>query len=326
MDPSQVLANLPPAVRAAIEARDQHAFQAALEALPPAQLETVVAQLQQAGIIGDGASQAAQVMAQFEPLLQDIAAVARGEPDAPRAEIEKFLQDLDAKGWQLLPAVRRIWNGEGDVEALAAGLDEMHAALIERILELIETPHAPLGEPPSEAEQQKIAQAMNAFAQLPEALRAPLMAGNMQAFMAALEKLPPDQQQKIAQQLSASGILGEEENQAPLDPKQVINALPFEVRMAVEARDANGLRAALAKLPPAQAQTIVQQLARAGIIGTAPAQPEKLDPKQVINSLPFLVRMAVEARDANGLRVELAKLPPAQAQEIMQKLRAAGLM
>lgn len=326
MNPDQVLANLPPAVRAAIEARDQQAFQAALEALPAEQLKGVVEQLRAAGILAGDGLEAAQVMQQFEPLLQDIAAVARGETHVPRAEIEKFLQDLESKGWQLLAPVRRIWDGEGDVDSLAAGLDDMHAALIERILELIEKPDAPLAEPPSEDEQKKIAQAMQVMATLPESVRAPLLAGNMPAFMSALEKLPPEQQQQIAQQLAASGILGEEpEDAPPLDPKEVLNSLPFDVRMAIEARDLPGLQRALAQLPPAQAQEIVQRLAQAGIIGAAPKQ-EKLDPKQVINALPFDVRMAVEARDMPGVQAALRRLPPAQAQEILQKLRAAGLM
>ncbi|MBI5305453.1 MAG: hypothetical protein HY868_25210 [Chloroflexi bacterium] len=328
MDQDQVLASLPPAVRAAIEARDQLAFQTAMEALPPEQLNAVVGQLRAAGIIGGAGIEAAQILQQFDPLLRDIAAVARGEPNAPRAEIEKFLQDLDAKGWRLFAPVQRIWNGEGDVNSLAAGLDEMHAVLIERILELIESPDAELesAEPPSPEEQHKMAQAMQAIAALPESLRVPLMAGDMNAFMKAIAQLPPEQQEKIAQQLAQAGVLGDDdEDAAPLDPKEVINSLPFDVRMAVEAHDTNGLRAALAKLPPAQAQDVVQRLTQAGIIGAPPKQ-ERLNPKTVLNSLPFDVRMAVEARDMPGVQAALRMLPPAQAQEIVRKLRAAGLM
>lgn len=328
MDQEQVMASLPTAVRAAIEARDQQAFQTAMEALPPEQLDAVVEQLRAAGVIGGAGVEAAQLLQQFDPLLRDIAAVARGEAGAPRAQIEKFLQQLEAKGWQLVAPVTRIWNGEGDVDALTAGLDEMHAVLIERILERIESPDAELesAEPPSPDEQLKMERAMSVIASLPEPLRDAISSGDMDAFNAAMQALPQDQAEQIARQLAEAGLLGEDdEEQEQLDPKEVLNSLPFDVRMAIEAHDVKGLQTALAKLPPAQAQQIMQRLMQAGILGAPPKQ-ERLDPKQVLNSLPFDVRMAAEARDMPGLQAALGKLAPAQAQEIVRKLRAAGLV
>jgi hypothetical protein len=73
---------------------------------------------------------------QFEPLLQGIAAVARGD-DRPRAEIEAALPQLEENGWMLAGPVRRIWAGERDAVALTAGLDAQDAALVRRILALL---------------------------------------------------------------------------------------------------------------------------------------------------------------------------------------------
>ena len=80
-----------------------------------------------------------EVLGKFEPLLQAIAAVARGDQQ-PRAEIEELLPELEENGWRIADAVRRIWTGERDAEALTAGLDEQDAALVRRVLELVETP------------------------------------------------------------------------------------------------------------------------------------------------------------------------------------------
>ena len=51
---------------------------------------------------------------------------------------------LDAMGlrhdrrWMLVDPVRRMWAGERDAAALTAGLDANSAALVRRVLELIE--------------------------------------------------------------------------------------------------------------------------------------------------------------------------------------------
>ncbi len=81
--------------------------------------------------------QRAEVLRDFEPLLQRIAAVARGNPQ-PRAEIEALLPKLEENGWRIADAVRRIWAGERDAEALTAGIDPNSAALVRRALELVE--------------------------------------------------------------------------------------------------------------------------------------------------------------------------------------------
>jgi hypothetical protein len=77
-----------------------------------------------------------QVVQNFTPLLEAIAAVARGD-DGPRAQIEAELPQLEENGWELTDAVHRLWAGERDPAALTAGLDDQDAALVRHILQLL---------------------------------------------------------------------------------------------------------------------------------------------------------------------------------------------
>ena len=77
-----------------------------------------------------------QVLQQFEPLLQGIAAAVKDE--GLRAQIEPVLANLEQNGWRLTEAVHRIWAGERDAEALTAGIDGNSAQLVRRVLELLE--------------------------------------------------------------------------------------------------------------------------------------------------------------------------------------------
>ena len=74
---------------------------------------------------------------EFEPLLQAIAAVAQGE-EGQRAKVEARLVSLEEKGWMLRAPVQRIWDGERDADALTAGIDSNSAALVRRVLEMLE--------------------------------------------------------------------------------------------------------------------------------------------------------------------------------------------
>jgi hypothetical protein len=78
-----------------------------------------------------------ELLSDFEPLLQAVAAVARGEMEE-RQEIEELLPQLEENGWHIADAVRRVWAGERDAEALTAGIDPSSAALVRRVLELLE--------------------------------------------------------------------------------------------------------------------------------------------------------------------------------------------
>lgn len=138
---AELLTSLPPAVRGALERGDVGGLQFALDALPVAERELILERLTSAGIIsvGDGQQSAAEIVQQFEPLLQGIAAVARGETE-DQAEIEAALLDLERKGWKLRPAVLELWQGERSLPALTAGLDEFDAALLTRVIELLAIP------------------------------------------------------------------------------------------------------------------------------------------------------------------------------------------
>lgn len=139
----RVLASLPPAVRAAFELDGEEfsrAFKAALDQLSPDEAQTVIQQLEAAGLIGTRQSAGpdmAEVLREFDPLLRGIAAVAQGKGE-PRAQIEAVLPELEEKGWQLTTAVQRIWADERDEAALTAGIDRNSAQLVRRILELLQ--------------------------------------------------------------------------------------------------------------------------------------------------------------------------------------------
>ncbi len=135
---TELLASLPPAVRGALERGDLPALQFALDSLDVAERELVLERLTAAGVVSasGGEEGAAEALRQFEPLLQGIAAVARGD-DSDRAEIEATLQDLEQKGWRLRRAALKIWQGERRDGPLTHGLDEIDTALVRRVLELI---------------------------------------------------------------------------------------------------------------------------------------------------------------------------------------------
>lgn len=134
------LASLPPAVRGALERGDVGGLQFALDALGIAERELVIERLGAAGLItideGAADKQTAEAIRQFGPLLQGIAAVARGE-SADRADIEATLDELERKGWKLRSAVLALWRGERRLDVLADGLDDIDRALVRHILELI---------------------------------------------------------------------------------------------------------------------------------------------------------------------------------------------
>lgn len=134
----ELLADMAPAVRGALERGDVAGLQVALDALPVAERELLIERLTAAGVINVGGDEAstAEAVAQFEPLLQGIAAVARGDK-ADQAEIEATLSDLERKGWGLRAPVVEIWSGERRTAALTRDLDDLDRALVERILAIL---------------------------------------------------------------------------------------------------------------------------------------------------------------------------------------------
>ncbi|EFO79765.1 hypothetical protein OSCT_2363 [Oscillochloris trichoides DG-6] len=132
------LASLPPAVRGALERGDGAGLQAALDALPIAEQQLIFEQLSAAGVVSDvSEEQAEAAVQQFEPLLQAIATVARGD-DSERADVEQALEDLERKGWQIRQPVLKIWQGARNRGALTAQLDPSDAALVARILAILD--------------------------------------------------------------------------------------------------------------------------------------------------------------------------------------------
>jgi len=130
---------LPPALRDALERADEAAFERAFNDLSPEEqraIESTIDLLQaQQSESQEEVSEAFDttgMLQQFEPLLQRIAVAVRDT--SWRSETEKWLIDLEMKGWDLKDAVLRLWEGERDATVLAAGLDEQDAALMQRVL------------------------------------------------------------------------------------------------------------------------------------------------------------------------------------------------
>jgi hypothetical protein len=133
---------LPPEVMAALESGNQEQARAALGQMAPDQRQALLEQMTdlagEAGmeVPGPEGLDMEQVLDEFEPLLQGIAAAVADE--SLRAEVEPVLADLEEKGWMLRQPAQRIWAGERDPEALTAGLDDQDSALVRRVLELLE--------------------------------------------------------------------------------------------------------------------------------------------------------------------------------------------
>ena len=128
-----LLAGLPAPLRQAVLERDASAFLAALQSLPASQAETTLAQLQQAGLMGDSDIDAVY---DLEPLLLAAAAAARGDA-AQRQQAEALLSDVGGASPELLHAIRQIWDGERNLPALAGQRSPAEQEIIRRLLELL---------------------------------------------------------------------------------------------------------------------------------------------------------------------------------------------
>lgn len=190
----EALAAAPAPVREAIAANDVEALTAALESLPEEEAARVVESLGRAGVLApspsaSGGPDMAEILRTFDPFLHAAAAVARGD-DEPRAAVEAALPDLEENGWQLAEAVRRIWAGERDAEALTAEVDPNSAGIIRRVLELIEAPT------PEEA-----------LAAAPAPIREAIEADDVESLKAELEAMPQEEAARVFTSLRDSGVL-----------------------------------------------------------------------------------------------------------------------
>jgi tetratricopeptide (TPR) repeat protein len=146
---------------------------------------------------------------QHGSLITAIAAAARDDPQAQEA-VEAVLPELEARGWKIATATRRIWAGERNWDALAADLDRQDALLILRVLEMLASPGEDSAQPAPET----------SLASLPVAIRDAVEQGDEAAFAQTIEALSPAEQQavlRVLEQLQAQ--TEEEESQQEYAPE-----------------------------------------------------------------------------------------------------------
>jgi hypothetical protein len=145
-------------------------------------------------------------------------------------------------------------------------------------------------------------------AQMPEAVRNAVEARDAPAFNAALRTLPPEQAQAIVEKLHAAGIIGGDELAISPDAEAILAQMPEAVQQAIKAEDVPALTAALAALPPQQAQAVEAQLRAAGIIGGKSAGPGM---DEVLSRWDALLHgIAAVAVGDNSPRAQLEELLP----------------
>lgn len=142
---AELIATFPPPFQAAFRSGDPDAVEAALHALPPDEQvrfhEAMDALLVEAGLHTEEevAEEEDDILDTFGDLIDDIADVALSEDeDGLREEVEEELEDLEENGWNLLEAVRAIWDGERDEDSLCDDLPEEECSIIAAILAQID--------------------------------------------------------------------------------------------------------------------------------------------------------------------------------------------
>jgi modification methylase len=246
----QVIANLPPVVRAAIEAHDAAAFQCALDELPAEQVQRIVQQLEAVGIVGPGLASEVEfqdMLQEFDLLIRAIVAVAHGD-ESQRSQVVEVLPRLDEAGYHLENAIQRLWSGERRASVLIAGLDPNSARLVEDILRLLD------------GEEQKLPSVdpETLVETIPAEVLSAIHAQDEGAFRQAMDRLSPADRQFVAAQLA------ELQAQADAEAEAWLANLPPNVRDAVRDQNEQCLQAALKELPPGEAQEILEQLEAVG--------------------------------------------------------------
>ena len=138
--PSGFWETLPPSVRRALALEGDEmdaALRRALQRLPEQEARAVLSRLHDAGILGGMSEEGRdRVVEGFQAFLKGVVSVAMGD-DAPRAELEQLLPELERAGWHITVPVFQIWEGRRDEAGLCAGLDPASARLVKQILVLI---------------------------------------------------------------------------------------------------------------------------------------------------------------------------------------------
>jgi hypothetical protein len=137
----QMIEQMPPTLRDAFQRGDTQAVLQAFGSLQQSDFdETMAKMLAMADQIPQSPDNPVvphSLMQEFEPFLQEIAAIANGE-ERLRKDVEDEFEMLEQIGFHLRDASHRIWQGERDAATLTANLDEMSAALVERVLAIVE--------------------------------------------------------------------------------------------------------------------------------------------------------------------------------------------
>ncbi len=143
---ADLIAGLPEAVREAFQLEGEafaDALDSALASLPEIEAGAIVETLVREGIVQPaGAPDMARTLQVLDPVLRGIAEVALGD----RTQQPRLVADimrLQNKGWEIGPAVQRIWAGERDPDTLTRGLDPNSTAVVKALLALIEVHDSP---------------------------------------------------------------------------------------------------------------------------------------------------------------------------------------
>jgi len=92
----------------------------------------------QGGAAPSGGLTPAQILQQFAPVIEAVAAAAQGHSQA-RASVEAAFDRFEQGGWRIVEPIQCIWAGERDEAALTAGLDDADTLIVREILKQLET-------------------------------------------------------------------------------------------------------------------------------------------------------------------------------------------
>ncbi len=96
--------------------------------------------------------EAHDIMQQWEPVMRAVVAACHGNARAAQ-ELEPYLNDVEKEAdWHnLVRSIRRIMQGERGVDLLV-GLDPIDVAIVQRIMQLLNSPSSQFSPSPSEGE------------------------------------------------------------------------------------------------------------------------------------------------------------------------------
>lgn len=194
--PPALLSSIPPemlkAFQEALHSGKEDALLQALEGMSQEErvrmLELVETTARDMGIEPDEIQSAEEdlLLDEHREFIHLVAELALGDPPIElRTQVEKALANLEADGWHLVSPVRRIWDGERDVEALTDGLDWDESILVGGILESIDRLN--------EFRAHRAA----LIATFPSEFQAAFRSGDPESVEEALEKLPPEEQTRF---------------------------------------------------------------------------------------------------------------------------------